>query len=424
MNRSPRPAGEPRYGWVVVAVAFVFLGIGSGSFVSISVFLRPLTDELGWGRGDTTFAYLAGSIALGLGGIAMGHLADRYSTRRVVLAGVVALGLSLLLLGRQDSLWQFYLLYCLLGGLGAGAFQVPLLTNIGYWFDRRKGLALGIASAGLVLGNGAVSFLARYLITVFGWRGAYTILGVLALAALAPLVLLVRAPPPLAPARDAPASRDAPLGGAVSTAPASSVSSAMPARVIVPWLSVAIGLGNFCSATALVHVVALAQDRGIAAQAAAGIVLVIFVASFVGRVTFGAVADRVGGLRAALIAFAAEAALVFWFTQLTSVGAFYVLAAVFGLGYSGVVTCLVVCVRELTPVHRQGASQGVILFFGWLGHGLGGYVSGVLFDVTGAYVVSYAGATLAGALGLLALIALLVYGARQGGAIPAYRRVP
>lgn len=160
MNRSPRSEREPRYGWVMVAVAFIFLGIGSGSFVSISVFLRPLTDELGWLRGEATLAYLAGSISLGLGGIAMGHLADRYSTRGVVLSGVAVLGLSLLLLGRQESLWHFYVLYCLLGGLGAAAFQVPLLTNIGYWFDRHKGLALGIASAGLVLGNGTVSFLA------------------------------------------------------------------------------------------------------------------------------------------------------------------------------------------------------------------------------------------------------------------------
>jgi predicted MFS family arabinose efflux permease len=131
----PPPRGS-RYGWVMVAVAFIFLGIGSGAFVSISVFLRPLSDELGWLRGQTTLAYLAGSVALGLGGIAMGHLADRYSTRRVVLSGVLVLGLSLLLLARQDALWHFYVLYILLGGLGAAAFQVRLLTNVGYWKSR------------------------------------------------------------------------------------------------------------------------------------------------------------------------------------------------------------------------------------------------------------------------------------------------
>lgn len=393
----------------MVAVAFIFLGIGSGSFVSISVFLRPLTDELGWLRGETTFAYLAGSISLGLGGIAMGRLADRYSTRRVVLSGVVVLGLSLLLLGRQESLWQFYVLYCLLGGLGAAAFQVPLLTNIGYWFDRHKGLALGTASAGLVLGNGAISFLARYLITAFGWRGAYTILGILSLTVLAPLVLLVRTPPHHRAPREAPVRDDV-----SPTQP----SSAIPTRIVVPWLSLAIGLGNFCSATALVHVVALAQDSGIEAQTAAGIVLAIFVASFIGRVTFGTVADRIGGLRAALFAFACETALVFWFTQMTSVIGFYILAAVFGFGYSGVVTCVVVCVREMIPVHRQGASQGIVIAFGWVGHGLGGYISGVLFDLTGAYILSYVGATLAGMLGLIALVALLFYCTQQRGTIP------
>jgi len=409
MTRSLHSEREPRYGWVMVAVAFIFLGIGSGSFVSISVFLRPLTDELGWLRGEVTFAYLAGSISLGLGGIAMGHLADRYSTRWVVLSGVVVLGLSLLLLGRQESLWQFYVLYCLLGGLGAAAFQVPLLTNIGYWFDRRKGLALGTASAGLVLGNGAISFLARYLITAFGWRGAYTILGILSSTVLVPLVLLVRTPPHHAPPRGAP------IRGDVFPA---QPSSAIPSRIVVPWLSLAIGLGNFCSATALVHVVALAQDIGIEAQTAAGIVLVIFVASFTGRVAFGTVADRIGGLRAALFAFACETALVFWFTQMASIIGFYILAAAFGFGYSGVVTCLVVCVREMTPVHRQGVSQGIVIFFGWVGHGLGAFISGALFDMTGAYILSYVGATIAGMLGLIALVALLFYRTRQRGTLP------
>lgn len=89
------------------------------------------------------------------------------------------------------------------------------------------------------------------------------------------------------------------------------------------------------------------------------------------------------------------------------------LAALFGLGYSGVVTCLVVCVRELTPVRQQGASQGLVIFSGWVGHGLGGYISGVLFDMTGAYVLSYVAAALAGLLGLTALVALLVYDTRR-----------
>ena len=79
-----------RYGWVMAAVAAVFLGAGNGSLVTIAVFLTPLSTESGWLRGETASAYMAGAISVGLGGILMGYLADRFSTRRVVLAGAVS----------------------------------------------------------------------------------------------------------------------------------------------------------------------------------------------------------------------------------------------------------------------------------------------------------------------------------------------
>jgi MFS family permease len=109
----------------MVAVTAVFTGMGNGSLFTISVFLKPLIAELGWLRGSTAFGYTAGAISAGLGGIAMGYLSDRFSPRPVVLGGALCLGAAYLLLARQTALWQFYLFYCLLGGLGTGAFYAP-----------------------------------------------------------------------------------------------------------------------------------------------------------------------------------------------------------------------------------------------------------------------------------------------------------
>jgi len=384
-----------------VAVAAVIMGVGTGSVTSISVFLKPLIAEFGWLRGETAFAYTAATLAMGGCGILMGYLSDRYSTRAVVLAGTLGIGLSFLLLARQDSLWQLYLFYCLLGG---AAFDAPLLANVGSWFDKNKGLALGITTAVRSLGQGFVPYVASYLISIYGWRGAYSSLGVLSLAALVPLALLVRSPP-------VPGEERRPRGA--EAAPRPQETYPVPPSVVVPWLSVAVVFCCACMATALVHVVPLAQDEGIEAQSAAGILLLIYVAGFVGRVFSGKIADHVGGVRAYLVASASQTVLIFWFTQVDSLAGFSILALLFGLGYSGVMTCFIICVREMIPPQVRGLSTGIVMAFAWVGMGLGGYQAGFFFDLTGSYTLSFANAVLAGLINLAIVGSLRHYVARR-----------
>ena len=95
-------------------VASLIMGMGAGALISIATFLKPIIADFGWLRGETSLAYMAGAIAVGLGGIAMGYLSDRYSTRPVVIVGILCLGGSMFLLASQSALWQFYLYYCIL----------------------------------------------------------------------------------------------------------------------------------------------------------------------------------------------------------------------------------------------------------------------------------------------------------------------
>lgn len=404
MNQEISPATEPRYGWVMVAVAALFIGMGTGSLLTVSVFLKPLIAEFGWRRGDTAFAYMAAGLSYGLSGIAMGHLSDRYAIRWIVLVGAVGLGASLVLLANLTTLWQLYLFYCLLGGLGASAFHAPLLSNVGYWFDRNKGLALGVTTAGRALGQGFVPFFAGYLIIAFGWRESYQVLGIITWVVLVPVALLIRTPPGFAEARRAasqeegPDGKDAPPVGPI---------------VVVPWLGIAAVFCCINMATPFIHLVALARDTGVDAQYAASVLTLSFVTSFFGAVAFGKLADRFGGLRAYMAASAGQSAVVFWFTMVNSLPGFYILAILFGLSFSGVVTNLVVTVRELTPLHRRGVSLGIVSLFAWSGQGLGGYQGGLFFDLTGDYTVSFANAALAGAINVILLGWLWFYIARK-----------
>lgn len=402
-DRNPPPL-EGRHAWMIVVVSSVLMGMGAGAVISISVFLKPVIAEFGWLRAETAFAYTAGAIGMGIGGIVMGYLSDRFSARRVALVGVVFLGVSLLLLGNQRSLWQFYLFYCLMGGFGAAALDAPLLANVGTWFERNKGLALGVATAGRSLGQGFVPFFGGLLIAAYGWRNAYLVLGSLCLVVLAPLAWIVRSPPGLEEAKIA-----------ARAASPSEQSDAFPIKPVIAviWLSVAAVFCCICMGTPMVHSVALARDVGIDEKSAAGVILLIYVSGFFGRIFFGKIADHIGGIRAYLTASAVQTAFVFWFTQLQSSSAFYLLAVIFGFGMSGVMTCLIVSVREMTPVHMRGISTGLIFLTGWSGMGIGGYQGGYFFDLSGVYVISYANAAAAGIINLFIVGALLFYFTRK-----------
>lgn len=221
---------ESRYGWLMVALTPLFIGLANGSMSSMAVFLEPLSSDLGWLRGQTSFGYLAGAVSVGLGGMAMGYLADRLPLRSVAIGGAASLGTALLLLSHTHSQAEFYLYYMLLGGLGASAFHAPLLANVGNWFERNKGLAIGITTSGIALGQASVIYGSRFLISLLGWRGAYVALGGAAWALLLPLALLMRKPVGAEAAARGPATQRASSAAEPPIAPA----------LAVGWVSMAV----------------------------------------------------------------------------------------------------------------------------------------------------------------------------------------
>ena len=389
------------YQWVVLFAAMIIVGMGLGSLFSIAVFLKPVSAHFDWPRGQTAFAYSSAAFLSGLSGIMMGTLADRFSARPVVLFGALMAGGSLVLLGFVQSLWQLYLLYGVcLGALGLAGFLTPLVANIGHWFDRNRGLALGILMAGQSLGGGIVPPLARYLIATYGWREAYIILGITSWAVMLPLALLIGERPGIAEAKR--------LSRAAEKAPG----HARP--LMEPWkmtavLCTAIVMCCICMSIPLVHVVALVTDVGISGTTAAGIFSAMMLTSIVGRVGIGKLADYIGGIRALLLASAGQTVMIFWFTQMTTPPGFYLIAVLFGLGYGGVIPAYAIIIREYFPLHRVGMTVGLVFFFGNLGMGLGGFLGGLLFDLSGTYTFSYATGAATGTVNLLIVGSLLYF---------------
>ena len=376
---------------VAVCTAMVFMAFGA--IGTVAVFLEPLAAEFAWPRADVSAAYSVATIGTGLGGIAMGHFADRMPVRRVALLGALVPGVAFLFLSALQSTRELYILHAVMGLAGIGAIMAPLNSLASLWLARNPGLAIGIVSAGGAAGQGLVPYLARHLIVTEGWRHAYLTLGILFVVIMLPLALLVR---------DAPRP--------VPAVAAKNPSGKSPVQLLA-LLSLAAALCCICMATPLVHVVALGSDRSLPSRDAAGLLAVMMLSGMAGRIAFGRIADRAGSLQTYVIASAGQTLLAFLFPYAESGAQLYVLSALFGLVFSGAMTSFLSCAREYAPAGRTGLSIGVVMFFGWLGMAIGAWQGGLFYDLCGNYFPSFANASLGGVANLLVL-ALLYFRAR------------
>jgi MFS family permease len=379
--------------WVMVAVSTVMAAMGFGVLFTMAVFLTPLAAEFGWPRADVSLAYAVATIGTGLGGVMMGHFADRMPVRRIALAGAVVPAAALALLSSTESLAQLYAYHALMGLFGLGAILAPLNSLASQWLARNPGLAIGILSAGGAAGQGLVPFFARHLVLVDGWRHAYLVLGVVYLAIMLPLAFAIR---------------DAPRQSAAAMA-ASVVSYARSRIHVLAVLCAAVVFCCVCMATPIMHVVALGSDLGLGGRASAGLLATMMVAGIVGRIAFGSVADRFGSLQSYVVASAGQTSLAFLFPYAGSAAALYALSAVFGLVFSGAMSSLIACGREYSPPGRTGLSIGVVMFAGWVGMALGAWQGGLFYDICGDYFVSFSNASFAGVVNLLLLGLLYLY---------------
>ncbi|MBT5778781.1 MAG: MFS transporter [Rhodospirillaceae bacterium] len=414
MNSIRETAPEPVYRWVIVSASALMLALSMGMMVNgTSVFFIPLFEEFGWQRGDVSLINTSGLVGLAIGGIFMGRIADETPIRRVILVGAVVIGLCILGASQATVLWQFYVLFFIAGFLGAGALFAPLIANVGNWFKTGSGLALGIAAAGQALGQGGMPYVLALLIGALGWRDALMSVGLTMLVLLISLAMLIKQPPKNTISSDVSAADDpladpvADVGDAVLIAP----------NTTALWLGAAAILCCICMAVPLMHLVPLMQDRGITLEEAGSVLFVMLIVAIAGRIAFGKLADMIGAIRTYLIASCFQTVLVFFFLEIDTLQGYYIFAVIYGFGYAGVMTSILVCVRVLTPVSKRASVLGIVIFFAFMGHGIGGYQGGFFFDLTGNYTLTYANAAFAGIINLILVGALYITTNRRRAAL-------
>ena len=380
---------DPMYGWVMVVSVFTLTALSFGTMGSISVFLKPLSNEFGWTRATTAFGYTVASLGSAFFGIIWGYFADKYGTRLFGFFATFFMVSSLFLLGKQSSILHFYALYFCFGAFGNAVVGSPLYANVGFWFKKNPGLAIGITAAGGAAGQGIVPLVSTYLIKAYGWQDAYMYLSFMYLLIMAPFSLLIKESPWRERARGAinDELRDFPLSE----------------KEVITWISCAVIFCCICMSVPIVHLIPLLTDASFSEDFAASVFLVLMMSGIAGRIFCGRLGDIIGALPSYILMSIGQTISVIGFPYIDFKVGLFILAAAFGFTYSGVMSAILVCTRMMVSAKLAGRAMALVSFFGWLGMGLGGYFGGVFFDIKGDYTWSFQFASLMGIVNLLIL---------------------
>jgi MFS family permease len=336
-------------------------------------------------------------IGFGLGGIVMGRLSDRLGIIPPVAGGAVCLGLGYTLASQATGLWQFVLAQGLFVGVAGSATFAPLIADTSLWFTRRRGLAVAIIASGSYLAGTVWPPVVQYFIDSQGWREAYLIIALFCVTTMLPLTLALRRRSPLiegtAATTHGPARSRRPLG----MSPA-----ALQTLLIVAGLSCCVAMSM-----PQVHIVAYSGDLGHGAAHGARMLSVMLGFGIVSRLTWGWVCDRIGGRRTLLLGSSLQALALLLFLPFGGLGSLYTLSALFGLAQGGIVPAYAVIIREFFPPEEAGVRVGTVLMATVFGMALGGWMSGVIFDLTGSYQAAFLNGILWNLLNLGIAVGLL-----------------
>jgi MFS family permease len=385
--------------WWIVTAAVIGLVVGEGTInlFCFGVFLKPVSDELGLSRGTLSSALLTASLATALVTPIVGALIDRYGGRAVMLPGIALFAVAVAARAtlQPSSIAPVFGLF-LLAGL-SGAVQTPIIyaAIVCRWFDRQRGLALGIAMAGTGLGVLIIPQIITFVVNAAGWRSAYVVLGLLIfICAFVPVALFVRDPGDDGLARPAVL---VPVSG-----------STLLEAITRSWrfwcLGVAFLVGAACIFGTFSHAIAILTDRGMDSRVAAVALSVAGLAMVAGRITTGYALDKVRGPGIAVVSFLVPMAGIALLASGGSGAVPFVGVVLCGVGQGAQVGLQPYFASRYFGLKSIGAISGAMFSLFLVGTGLGPCISGASFDHWMSYVPVLTGYTIA--LGLASLLFL------------------
>ena len=342
-----------------------------------------MADDLDWSRSALSLAVLSFMLVSALAAPIAGRLADRYSLKGIMAAGVLAAAVGIGLTGTVTAPWQALALYGVVFGLGnAASSNIAVGVMISRWFPHRTGLANSVAISGTAVGQLLIIGVLASFLSYLGWRSAFGLLGAASLLVLLPLVLaVVRSRPP--PPQPSSAST-AQVESRVLPTAARRTGSVLRSRDL--WLLVGIyAICGFQDFLVVTHLVAFAGDRGVGQVLAGNILALMGLMGLLGVIASGLLADKYGAGRPTVLCFLMRIAIFAQIIYFQSTLGIVTFALAYGFTFLITAPLTLVFARNIFGMDRIGTVSGLILMVHQVSGGLGAYVGAVIFDRWGSY---------------------------------------
>jgi MFS family permease len=378
---------DSRESWTRLLIALLLMTIGAAGMYVIVVVLPAVQSEFRIDRARASLPYTLTMIGFGLGGILMGRLGDKLGVALPLVGASFSMGLGFIVAANAGSFWLFaFAKGVLIGLLGSSATFAPLMTDISFWFNKKRGIAVAICASGNYLGGAVWPAVVQPIVETHGWRTTFTGIGLFCWVTMIPLSLLLhrgteaskslrRQAAPSVLNKDNNAKTDHPLG--------------MAPKKLLFLLCVA-GVAC-CVAMAMpqVHIVAYCNDLGYGTLRGAQMLSTMLAFGIASRLISGYICDKIGGLRTLMLGSLLQGLSLLLFIPFDGLISLFVISALFGLFQGGIVPSYAIIVREYFNPSLAGANVGIVIMATLVGMALGGWMSGKIFDLTGSYHAAF-----------------------------------
>ena len=385
------------YGWVILATCFMVTTVASGTMMGFGVFITPMADDMGWSHSALSFSYSLSAIVTGIGVLIVGSFLHTHSVRFIFFLSTLVHCFGIYMTSTVTTIEAFYFWYGFVASAGRSAFFLSTTTLITRWFEKRRGLVMGIMMSGNGVGPFIFSPVITWMIFLWDWQTAYVVLSVLMTVCLSVSCFFIRNHPH--------EMGLTPYGGnpglvPVSPRPASHGASKPPRPEGSLWGDVlrmegfwSLSFINIfccvCHSIPLVHIVGFALNAGLSAFAASWVLAMMSISSVAGRIYWGMFADRYGARFALMLTLFMQGALILWLVNAQDPMIFFLYALVWGFGYGGVGTQYGMVSREVFGARLFGPGYAGQNAFAMVGMSVGGFLGGYLYDISHSYVTSW-----------------------------------
>ncbi|WFE92140.1 MFS transporter [Roseibium porphyridii] len=406
MSRSATPdtySQDGPYAWFRLAICILLGTLGGAGMWAVVIVLPAVQNDFGIDRADAALPYTATMLGFAAGNYILGRFVDRYGIVLPVIVSAVFLSSGFALAALAPNVWLFTVAQGLLIGLGTSATFGPLIADISHWFLKRRGFAVGCAACGNYLAGVLWPSIIQWSLGFTDWRDTYLLIAAICIATMVPLAFILRRPPPENALSATPVHAARFGGQTTGLSPA-----ALQTLLVIAGIACCVAMSM-----PQVHIVAYCVDLGYGVAPGADMIALMTGAGVISRLASGLIADKIGGIKTLLLGSVGQCLSLLLFIPFDGLASLYLVSLIFGLSQGGIVPSYAVIVREYLPAREAGQRVGLVVMSTILGMALGGWLSGLIYDLTGSYEAAFLNGIAWNLLNMAIAIFILFSGRRR-----------